>query len=92
MVASRGARYYTAEISYDAMLPGVDNDTASWIKIYEGSDNKFSERRRPRRVAAERVQATADRSGAYAQFDLEAPTIVIAPNTVNVESMIAGLQ
>lgn len=88
---AEGARYYTAEISYDAMMPGVDNDTASWIKIYEGSDNKFSERV-DRAALRLRVQATADRSGAYAQFDLEAPTIVIAPNTVNVESMIAGLR
>lgn len=88
---AEGARYYTAEISYDAMLPGVDNDTASWIKIYEASDNKFSERV-DRAALRLRVQATADRSGAYAQFDLPAPTIVIAPNTVNVESMIAGLR
>ncbi|WP_338633279.1 host specificity factor TipJ family phage tail protein [Afipia carboxidovorans] len=84
-----GARFYTAEVSYDARTVG--NDDASWIKIYEGTENKFSQvvDRADLRL---RVQATAERSGARSFVDVDAPTIVIAPGTVDPSSMEQGLR
>lgn len=84
-----GARYYIAEVSYDARTVG--NENASWIKIYENSNTLFSQvvDRADLRL---RVQATAERSGARSFVDVDAPTIIIAPGTVDSSSMVAGLK
>ncbi len=79
-----GARYYTGEISYDARIVG--NEAASWFKVYESSDNKFTVVTDRANIRV-RVQAMADRSGAKAQKDVDAPTIVIAPGTVAPSSL-----
>jgi hypothetical protein len=79
-----GARFYTAEISYDARLVG--NDAASWIKVYESTDNKFSTVVDNADLRL-RVQATADRAGTRSFVDIDARTIVIAPGTVAPSSL-----
>ncbi len=83
-------RSYTAEISYDARVVG--NDAASWRQIDEGPDNKFA-------IVVDlaelrlRVRGKADgRSGGFTAIDVDPPTIVVAPGTVNYESFTQALK
>lgn len=80
-----GAEYYVADVSYDG--------GANWAQVYEGADNQFD---RVVTLAALtlRVQAitTGKLRGPYASVDLGAPTIEIAPGTVALASVIAGIR
>lgn len=80
-----GAQYYIAEVSYDS------GDT--WAQIYEGSDSRFDVvvqlaalRLRVQGVTPGRLR------GPYGTIDVAAPTIVIADNTVALESLYAGIK
>ena len=74
-----GAQYYVADVSYD--------EGSSWIQVYEGADNKFSVVVSLAALTL-RVQAIAPDKlrGPYATFDVSAPTITIADNTVVLQS------
>lgn len=79
-----GALYYVADVSYD--------DGASWQQVYEGQDNKFTATVMLAQLTL-RVQAVAGATrGPYAAIDLDAPTIVIAPGTVALTSVVAGIR
>jgi hypothetical protein len=79
-----GALYYIADVSFD--------DGASWMQVYEGQDNKF-EQIVTLAALRLRVQAiSAALRGPYATVDLSAPTIVIASQTVALNSMIQGIR
>jgi hypothetical protein len=78
-----GALYYIADVSYD--------EGGSWQQVYEGVDNQFTA---VVTLAALRlrVQAVGAVRGPYSTVDLDAPTIVIADNTVALESMIEAIR
>lgn len=80
-----GAEYYVADVSYDG--------GETWAQVYEGADNQFQ---RVVTLAAltVRVQAitTGKLRGPYATADLAAPTIEVAPGTVALASVVAGIR
>lgn len=81
---SAGAIYYVADVSYD--------DGNHWQQVYEGQDNQFTA---VVTLAALRlrVQAvTPSLHGPYSALDLSAPTIVIASQTVALNSLIEGIR
>ncbi|SFM00729.1 Putative phage tail protein [Bradyrhizobium sp. NFR13] len=81
---SPGALYYVADISFDG--------GNSWQQVYEGQDNKFSQVVTLAALKL-RVQAvSASVAGPYSSVDLSAPTIVVAPGTVALSSVVAGIR
>jgi sulfur carrier protein ThiS len=78
-----GALYYVADVSYD--------DGASWTQVYEGQANQFT---KVVTLAALklRVQAVGIVRGPYSSLDLDAPTIVIASETVALTSLVEGIK
>lgn len=75
---SPGAYYYVADVSYD--------DGATWIQVYEGQDNKFTQVV-ARSALTLRVQAVGVLAGPYATVSLEAPIVNLADNTVSLKSL-----
>jgi sulfur carrier protein ThiS len=78
-----GALYYIASASYDG--------GNSWQQVYEGQDNKFTAVVTLAALKL-RVQAVAGVAGPYATVDLSAPIIVVAPGTVALSSVTAGIR
>ncbi len=81
---SPGALYYVADISFDG--------GNSWQQVYEGQDNKFSQvvTLAALKLRVQAVSATV--AGPYSSVDLSAPTIVVAPGTVALSSVVDGIR
>lgn len=77
-----GAQFYRARVSYDG---GV-----SYVQIYEGIASNFSivVDRAALRLQVAGVGAT---HGPWTSIEVDAPVITIAPGTVDVASLVAGL-
>ncbi len=80
-----GAEYYVADVSYDG--------GQTWAQVYEGADNKLQEVVTLSALRL-RVQAitTGKLRGPYATADVAAPTIEVAPGTVALASVVAGVK
>ena len=79
-----GAVYYIAEISFD--------NGASWEQVYEGQGNQFSAVV-PLAALTLRVQAiNGTVKGPFSSVSIDAPTIVIADQTVALQSLIDGIK
>lgn len=78
-----GALRYVAAVSYD--------EGNSWTAAYDGEEPRFSVvvDRAALRI---RVQGIGKKAGAYSTADVEAPTIVIGPDTVSPTSLQDGLK
>lgn len=77
-----GAIFYRARVSYD--------EGETYVPIYEGIASQFSAVVDRAALRLE-VQGVGVRHGAWASVDLDAPVIRIAPGTVDIDSLIAGL-